>query len=222
LFLNKVKLQNKLYFILTMEEKHPFDTFGLEPHELQTFIDAFNKLHLSHGFDIVDSTSIKLKKFESFRRYQEHYIREAIHVDRTFKLLIVNVSYVYHAPRGSTLNGEEFQLWGLAKLKKDFGHLFLKREGVAEKILELFNPLELDFESDAGFSRKYYVLAKDKQKAVETLTAPYREEIKNCRVRDFSIEILGDELLIGNYKCLDPETILDFTYFLKRVANIRE
>jgi hypothetical protein len=205
-----------------MDEQHPFDTFGLKPHELQMFVDAFNQILSIHKIDIVDSTSVKLKRFESFRRFQQHYIREAIHVDKSFKLLIVNVSYIYHAPRGSTLNGEDYQLWGLVKLQKDFGHLFLKREGLTEKLLELFNPLELDFESDAGFSRKYFVLAKDKQKAVETLTAPYREAIKNCSVRDFSIEILGNELLIGNYKYLDPETILDFTKFLTKMANIRE
>lgn len=52
---------------------------------------------------------------------------------------------------------------GYLKLKNDFGIALIKPETLADKVSELFEPVEIDFPSHPLFSFKYYVLARDRE-----------------------------------------------------------
>ena len=81
--------------------------------------------------------------------------------------------------------------------------MFIKSESFADKIRELFQPLEIDIEEDGEFSRRFYVLAKDREKGQALLTTRFCSILKSWMRKDLEMEILSNILLI-NY-AMDEE-----------------
>lgn len=93
------------------------------------------------------------------------------------------------------------------KLPKNFGHIFIKEETIIDKIREVFQPLELDFKEDKPFSRKFYVLAKEPEKAAGFFNTQLREFLLSANVKGVSIEINDELLLLANMKNVWDESL---------------
>lgn len=58
------------------------------------------------------------------------------------------------------------------KLKNDFGRILIRPETFSDKLAELFNPIELDFDENRKFSSAYYVVSTDNNLARKVLKRP--------------------------------------------------
>ena len=167
--------------------------------------------------------SIPFKKFFLLKDYSKITPYKTINVQSSAGacyLSFIKVQYSYTPGRHSTGIANELQAYVFVKLPKNFGHAIIKRETVMNKIMELFQPLETDFEADKSFSRKFYVLAKDKDKGRELLNQRFRDEVKRIENADPYIECLNDLLLVSNKKGVADDTLFDLIEFGKRVSEI--
>ena len=134
----------------------------------------------------------------------------SIHVLQTFRvegrqqntfLSFVQMKYMRYARGKSAIQfstERDLQSYVIVKLSSAFGHFIIKKESLANKIMELFQPLELDFAEDAEFSRKFYVLSKDKQKTISFITPKFMELLKPLNDSNAFFELINDTLIIGN------------------------
>lgn len=125
----------------------------------------------------------------------------------------IQVQSGYHSKSGSgTIS--DLQGYVFVKLCRNYGHIIIKKETLRDKLNELLQPMELDFEDDKQFSRKFYVLAKDKDKALHFITSNFREELKKIHP-DVYIEVVNDVMMITNKKHANDAALfelLDFGY----------
>ena len=126
----------------------------------------------------------------------------------------------YNATARGTFRTTEFQIWGTVLLKKDYGHVFIRTETFLDKIHELINPIELDFEDDKEFSKTFFVLTTDKQKTELQLTPLFRKLMMEIPLKDIMIEISGNRLITGNKKVIQTDTAVAFTKFLESISKV--
>jgi hypothetical protein len=120
-------------------------------------------------------------------------------------------NYTYH---------QDYQTWAISYLKQDFGRVLIRRETLADKIVELVHPVEIDFAEDKAFSDTFYVLANDHQKAITGINRNFRNAVMDIRSDDFVIEINEYSLIIGNRNTLSPEKTVHLAEFIERIANL--
>ncbi len=97
----------------------------------------------------------------------------------------------------------EYELIGLAILNRDYGKVFIRPETLADKISELFDQAEIDFESEPEFSSKYYLLADNEERLRKTISPHFLRTIS--KYDDLEIEIQGKALVVRLRKVFTPE-----------------
>lgn len=123
-------------------------------------------------------------------------------------------THAAYSTRSGTASAHYLQAYVFVILSRQYGHLVIKKETLRDKLNELLQPLELDFEDDKQFSRQFYVLAKDKDKALQLITQNFRDELKKIHT-DVYIEVVNDVMMIGNKKGAAHESLfqlLDLGY----------
>jgi hypothetical protein len=99
--------------------------------------------------------------------------------------------------------------------------VIIRTETFVDKLKELLLPLELDFKEDKPFSKRFYVLTDDKDKAANAMTQPFRDAVMSIKETDFIIEIFEHTLIIGNRKPILPEHACYLAEFVTKVAAIK-
>jgi hypothetical protein len=140
------------------------------------------------------------------------------HQSKESYILFIENHFRMPGGRGPTIDTHECQTWALAFLKKDFGRVLIRRETLADKILELVHPVELDFAEDKPFSDTFYVLVNDHHKAVEAINRNFRNAVMDIRHDDFVIEIMEHTLIIGDQKPVSPERAVYLAEFVARLS----
>ncbi len=97
--------------------------------------------------------------------------------------------------------------------------MLIRRETLADKIIELVHPVELDFEDDKPFSDTFYVLVNDHQKAINAIDRNFRNAVMDTRKDNFIIEVVEHNLIIGNTDPVSPEKAIYLAEFVSRVAS---
>jgi hypothetical protein len=200
--------------------KYPFPIIGLQDAEIDIFLQTFNKLESVFDAGFNKNFNLDTERFESLKAYSTS-VREAVQIGNKTHIAFMHVHYTYTGTKGARMSAAEFQAWGFVELKNNFGHVFIKREGFTEKFVELLKPVELDFEEDAAFSSKFFVLAKDKPKALRAMSPSFRNALLNFNMTSFTMEIVGNTLLIGNNKCMDAEDAFEIARFIHTIAAIK-
>jgi hypothetical protein len=196
----------------------PFPVFGLQNKDINAFLETYNKLKTRFSANFDDTYRLNLNDFELFNCCNDPELREAIKLgygSNEFYMLFVSVFYNYSAGKYQHLFAKEYQSWAIAELNNDFGHVLISHETLEDKVRELLQPVELDFDDVKEFSRKFYVLAKDKAKAENSITPRFRELVLAIRAKDFFIEIKGNTLLAGVVNYSDREQ----TFYLAEFVN---
>jgi len=96
----------------------------------------------------------------------------------------------------------------------------IRRETLADKLIELMHPVELDFPEDKPFSDTFYVLTNDHQKGVAAINRNFRNAVMDVRLDDFTIEIVDHTLIIGDRKPVTPERAIHLAEFVTRVSSM--
>ncbi len=97
------------------------------------------------------------------------------------------------------------ELIGLTSLNYNIGHVLIKPETVIEKLIELINPVEVDFKENKEFSSNYYVLASDEKRLRENIDIQLLEHIN--KHKELYVEIINGMVLIRTLKPVDSDSI---------------
>ncbi|MEO6148632.1 MAG: hypothetical protein ABIP28_00645 [Mucilaginibacter sp.] len=202
---------------------HPFnnDMLTSEEHELINYI--YNHLSLKSDTAVTEVVDFDLNNFSLFAHYKNLQILSTIAIRRAENAFLSFIKLNYTSPGGKRGDHDniELQLWGYAILRKDFGHVLIRSENFADKLLELVCPVEIDFDDDNLFSKQFYVVADDKDKAVSAMNFSFRNVVTQLPEGDFLIEIVKDQLIIGNRKPASIESTEQLGKFITTVALLR-
>jgi hypothetical protein len=203
---------------------YPFDTVGLTSETIDTFDDTYKLLKSKFRIEHTGNIDFHLEDFEVFRECENVNLKGSYVIKNARTdcyILFVEIHKIKKS--GSKLptlyDYYEYQSWALAYLKKDCGRALIRSETLADKLIELVHPVELDFDDDKAFSDTFYVLVNDRYKAGSAMNRDFRNVVMDMRHEDVIIEIIGHTLIIGHKKPIMPETTVKLAEFVARIAS---
>jgi len=205
-------------------DNYPFDTCGLSSDEIDRFNDTW--LALRNKFDIQPTGTIDfhLEQFEVFKGHENIRIIGSFAIKQDNNndtyVLFVESPTKSHGVQSRIHDHYDYQTWAVAFLRCNFGRVLIRRETLADKLLELVHPIELDFDDDKPFSDTFYVLVNDRMKAMSAMNRSFRNAVMDIREDDFIIEVSEHTLVIGNHKPIFPERAVYLAEFVARVASM--
>lgn len=200
----------------------PFSTFDMSIDEAQRLFNIYTKLKDAYSVEVDHEFNLPFASFETFRTNGLNDKGSVFKIDNGYRPFFLCFPEIQDWLRNSKYSpgpSIEFQPWGYYKLKEDFGHVLIRTETFLDKIHELINPIELDFEDDKTFSQRFFIVTNDKLKAQLKITNAFRELIKQINLSEIIIEIKGNELLIGDKKVISEDRVLIFTEFLNNLSK---
>ncbi|MDB5087361.1 MAG: hypothetical protein JWR09_1355 [Mucilaginibacter sp.] len=202
-------------------DNYPFDTTGLCSEEIDRFHDTYQALKSKFHIEFTGEIDFHLEQFEVFKHSLDVKVRDSYvikHENNDSYVLFVE-NQLRNFGKGHISGACEYQTWALAYLKHDFGRILIRRETLADKIIELIHPVELDFAEDKAFSDTFYVLINDYEKAITGINRNFRNVVMDVREDDFVIEIVEHTLIIGNRKPVSPEKAIYMAEFVSRLCT---
>jgi hypothetical protein len=170
--------------LVEIEKRFPF-----EPADLPSFLpDNFELLKYYSNF--LNRRTVKLKGSNTY-------------------VAFVEVEFSVKGAKGAITLVKYFQCYVFCYLARTYGRLLIRRETLADKINELFHPMELDFAEDKAFSNQFFVLASDKTKAISFLNKTFRTAAIKAADDDLFIEVADSIVLIGSKQTVDEKSTLD-------------
>ncbi|MCR8559863.1 hypothetical protein KXD93_19590 [Mucilaginibacter sp. BJC16-A38] len=203
-------------------DNSPFDTIALTSDTIDWYNDTYTALKAKFGIQLTYDINFQLEQFEVFRGYVSINIRGSFVIKQDnnndcYILFVETVSRV--AGRQGIAEIPKYQVWALAYLKNDFGRVLIRRETLADKIIELVHPVELDFDEDKPFSDTFYVLINDREKATRAIDRNFRNAVMDVRMDNFMIEVVEHSLIIGDYDPVSPEKTIHMAEFITRICS---
>ena len=163
-----------------------------------------------------------LSTFDTFENYSLAVLSEAVEIiknDNSSYLLLLNLQTTIKGVRipqyESTIS--DYELIGLAVLKKKYGRVLIKPETLEDKINDLFSHVDIDFDFDKEFSKKYYVIATNESLFRNSISTQFIETIRD--VKGLEIEINDNILIVRLRKQFTPENGEIIATFLTGINN---
>ena len=165
-----------------------------------------------------------LSSFDSFENYSLAVLSEAVEIIKNGNssyLLLLNLQTTIKGVRipqnESTIS--DYELIGLAVLKKKYGRVLIKPETLEDKINDLFSHVDIDFDFDKEFSKKYYVIATNESLFRNSISTQFIETIRE--VKGLEIELNDNILIVRLRKQFTPENGEIIAKFLTVMNNGR-
>ena len=162
--------------------------------------------------------------FNSFENYSLALLSEAVEITingNSSYLLLLNLQTTIKGTRipqnESTIS--DYELIGLAVLKKKYGRVLIKPETLEDKINDLFSHVEIDFDFDKEFSKKYYFIATNESLFRNSISTQFIETIRE--VKGLEIELNDNILIVRLRKQFTPENGEIIAKFLTGMNNGR-
>jgi len=163
-----------------------------------------------------------LSTFDTFENYSLAVLSEAVEIIKNGNssyLLLLNLQTTIKGTRipqnESTIS--DYELIGLAVLKKKYGRVLIKPETLEDKINDLFSHVDIDFDFDKEFSKKYYVIATNESLFRNSISTQFIETIRD--VKGLEIEINDNILIVRLRKQFTPENGEIIATFLTGINN---
>jgi len=205
-------------------ESYPFNADGLEQETIELYFDTYNELKSKLELCGMGHIDFHLDQFEVFKNIDRLRVLGSFaikqHNGNDCYVLFVEKSYKYISGRGNNADGDDYQTWVLVYLKNDFDRVLIRRETLADKLIELVHPVELDFEDDKAFSDTFYVLVNDRNKAIRGMDRNFRNAVMDLRHDHFIIEILGHTLIAGIQGPMLPGMTVHLAEFAERLCKL--
>jgi len=210
-------------------ENLPFDTEGIDIDEALLLQETYLALQAKFGIGISNTEQLTLNNFDLFNNNPYLSVAGILSVNHPITkcyLSFIKIKDAYvcsHKGQGVDWTQPpdhfEYQVWGSIISKKDFGRVLIRRETLTDKIVGLIHPIELEFKDDKPFSRKYYVVANDKDKAMLAMNWNFRNSIMEISDERTVIEIAGNVLVMGIDQTIDKEQTVLLTENLLKLAS---
>ena len=163
-----------------------------------------------------------ISRFDSLNNYSLVVLSEAVEVKKNqnisfLSLLCITYSYKEVKSPQNERGFSEYELIGIAMLKKDYGRVLFRPETIADKIMDLFLNTDIDFDFDKVFSEKYYVVANDETKVRNCISKSFLETVR-C-FSGLEIEIDGNILMVRLRKQFTQENGEMITNFITAIND---
>jgi len=206
------------------QPNRPFATGNLSREEIKLVTSIYQELGYTYTDVAFDPNyHPPLTSFESVNAfYTDVRSGPAIRLPSTRSatyLYYPQLTYPGLSTKYGSYSHQDRQTWGVTLLSRPYGHLLIRPETMLDKVRELLHHAELDFTEDAAFSRRFYVLSNEEEKARHFLDSAIRRAILDLALTDFTIEIIDKLLLIGDYKKATVNTALEIAGFLEAVGT---
>lgn len=204
---------------------YPFDTVGLTSDQIDLYQETYETLKSKLHVEPTGNIDFHLPDFEVFRNCLDVNLRGSFVIKNARTDCYILFVEVHKIDRGSYRTSKlssdhyEYHTWALAYLKKDFGRVLIRLETLADKIIELVHPVELDFEEDKAFSDTWYVLTNDKWKAEAAMDRNFRNAVMDVRHDHVVIEIIDHTLIIGHNHAASPDASMQLAEFVVRLCS---
>jgi predicted type IV restriction endonuclease len=165
-----------------------------------------------------------ISRFESLGNYSLVLLSEAVEIvkdENSSYLLMLNFHTTYkgvRTPQNET-DISDYELIGLALLKKDYGKVLIRPETIEDKLNNLFEHIDIDFDFDKKFSKKYCVEADNEEKLRNNISKQFIETIRE--INGLEIEIDKNILIVRLRKQFTPENGEVITKFITAINNGR-
>ncbi|HVW14173.1 MAG TPA: hypothetical protein VHB54_10130 [Mucilaginibacter sp.] len=204
---------------------YPFDTVGLTSEQIDLFQETYEALRAKFEIEPTGEIDFHLDTFEVFRGWTDVSARGSFVIKNArsncYVLFIeVHKKITNFRSVPPTQDYYEYQIWALAYVKKDFGRVLIRPETLADKLIELVHPVELDFDDDKAFSDTFYVLVNDRWKADIAMDRNFRNVVMDMRHEDVVFEVIDHTLIIGHNKPVSPDASIQLADFVVRVASL--
>ena len=190
--------------------------------DAQNQFEIYTALKTNYDTEIDSDFSINIRDFSIFNANELNSHGATFRItnnSRPFYLEFIEILYRTGGQRYSSGIYMEYQTWGTINLKNSFGHIIIKPETFLDKIHDLINPVDMDFEDDKEFSNKFLVVTNDKLKAQMQITKNFRNCIMQIQLKEFIIEIVDNKLIVGDRKIVSLESALEFAKYLNKLAG---
>jgi hypothetical protein len=204
---------------------YPFDTAGLTSEQIDLHQETYETLKAKFRLELTGNINFHLPDFEVFRTCENVNLRGSFVIKNARTDCYILFIEIHKKKRdGNTKSSTtydycEYQTWALAYLKKDFGRILIRLETLADKLIELVHPVELDFEEDKAFSDTWYVLTNDRWKAEAAMNRDFRNVVMDVRHDHVVIEIIDHTLIIGHNRPASPDASLQLAEFVVRLCS---
>lgn len=138
-------------------------------------------------------------RFESLNDYSQVVLSEAIEIKKHKQisfLVLLSMTFSFKStksPQNET-RFSEYELIGIATLKKDYGRVLIRPETIEDKISNLFLVTDIDFDFNKDFSKKYYVDSNDETKVRNCISNSFLETVRGFD--GLEIELDGTILMV--------------------------
>jgi hypothetical protein len=203
-------------------DKYPFDTVALTSKVTDWYSSTYKELREKFDLQLTGDINFQLEQFEVFRKYLTVNIRGSFVIKQDnnndcYILFVETVSRVME--RHGITEVPKYQVWAIAYLKNNFGRALIRRETLADKIIELVHPVELDFAEDKPFSDTFYVLVNERDKAHHAIDRSFRNAVMDIREDNFIVEIVEHSLIVGDHDPIPPKKSIHLAEFITRICS---
>lgn len=170
------------------------------------------------------STGLKLAgQFEELKSYKSVYVHNVTELKGATSSCIIlliekHLTIVEYRKHGTIEREiEEIEPMLLFTIPQDIGKAYIREETFADKFVDLFNKVDIDFPEYPKFSRSYYLAAE--KPALVRANLPQRLLQSLDEIQGLTIEIQGNWVLLRTGKNLDAsvlQTLLNAAVFLTR------
>jgi len=141
-----------------------------------------------------------LSKFDEFKKYQSIFIHKVTELkgqDGAFMILLVekHLTIIEHR-RGAMIEKEidELEPILIFTIPQDIGKVYIRKETIIDKVLDIFTKVDIDFIEYPNFSKNYLVIGEYPDQVRSYLPKGLMDSLE--KIKNMTVEINGNWGLI--------------------------
>lgn len=194
----------------------PFDTYGMDDDQVLLLKETCEMLSRKFKTEFVNISQRK-ELLPVFKNIKEN-IAGIVLVENHFKsCILVFTKVMFQNSRlfmpNPELRHNSFQVSAFSQLRKNFGIIHIRKKTIADKILDIFLCVSINFKHHKRFNKIYHVISDDKDRAILNIDSEVTELLLNIKKEKFHINITRNKLSVEYPHTLIPESIIKLAEF---------
>lgn len=211
--------------VYSKEFVYQLNSYKKDQKIISGFLEEIGKqVPIKRHQEVVQSNIRKqLSAFDALKKYPLVVLFDAFSIAHPypFNLLILTTnSTIDRIVNRNQINREtivEHEFVGFVALQNDYAHTYIRPETFADKINEWVDPVEVDFEEDKAFSRKYYALTTDEAQFRSQVSPAFLAAI--AHYDGLEIEIINNLMLLRTKTRISQESGFKMVNVMARLCN---
>lgn len=195
--------------------------FDFSKEDEKLILEIYDQLSVIYDVSAVD---IEDSPYSQFKSQNIDFLEEpklCYHITsksktNTFYLFIVNLIGTSAKGSRTTDKYDTLEIWGLKRLKEDFGFISINKKNLADRIAGIFSNFNINFKENKDF-KDFYVLGSDPYKTMKFLNPKRKETIKSISDDHFKIEVKNNIAGLRIPKALNIDNALMVSKFLEEI-----